>query len=511
MVATRRAFAGGRHARAGALLVACSLLACGETGGEPAGPPAPPAPRPDVVLLVSLDTLRADALGFLGSARFTSPVLDGFAAEGVVFEDASSTAPWTLPAHASMLTGLHPTRHGALTTRTALARDVPTLASLLGAAGWETAAVVSVVWLQRDTFGVTRDFRHYRSIEVPPHRRAPSKDVTDQVITWLTDLGDEGGGLFVFAHYFDVHGDYKAMPAYERLFVTPYDGPADGTSQQLMRANLSQKQIDMCRERFDPAICRFGAGPTPLTLDENMEKLRFDADDVRHLRELYDAGVRQLDAELGRLFSFLQESGLAERTLVIVTSDHGEEFMEHGNVAHYLTQYQEVLRVPLVVRGPGVPAGVRVDAPVSLVDLVPTVLAAVGQPAPDGLDGLDLAALWRGADDAPFRSRYLYGEASGGLTHRLIVEDVIPVRRSVRRGHWKLQHESIGDAVALYDLRADPLEQVDVAAEHPETAAALTAELEQRYGSAGEGPASDPVRLSPEEAEQLRALGYAPD
>lgn len=465
---------------------------------------------PEIVLLVSLDTLRADALGTYGYDRFTSPVLDAFAAGGVVFEDASSTAPWTLPAHASMFTGLHPKRHGALTTATALSPDVPTLASVLERAGWQTAAVVSTVWLERDAYGLTRDFTKYRELEVPADRRSPSTLVTDQVIDWVRERGHDR--LFVFAHYYDVHGDYASLPEFERLFVGPYDGPIDGTATQLRQANLSEKHLALCRRDFDPATCRFGAGADVLELDADTTRLLLDERDARHLKDLYDAGIRQLDTELARLFGFLADEGLEEETLVVVTSDHGEAFLEHGQVAHYSTEFQELLHVPLILRGPGVPAGARVGAPVSLVDIVPTVLALVDAPTPSDLDGLDLAPLWRGADSSRFEDRFLYGEASGGLTHRMIVEDVIPIRRSVRRGRFKLQYESIGETISLYDLDVDPLEQVDVAAEHPEVTAALRGALDRRH--AGPDTAApgggERVVLDPEEIERLRALGYAP-
>jgi arylsulfatase A-like enzyme len=461
------------------------------------------------VLLLSLDTVRADSLSHYGYERFTSPILDQMAAEGVVFEDASSTAPWTLPAHASMLTGLNPIRHGAVTTETALPETHPTLTSILGGAGWRTGTVVSTLWLQRDLYGLTRDFELYRELDVPAHRRSPSTSVTDQAIEWMEQAGNEP--LFLFLHYFDVHGDYASLPQYERLFVTPYEGPADGTGWQLMRANLSDRHLAICREDFDPRKCHFGPGNAGFALDETMSKFHFDEDDIRHNKELYDAGIRQLDTELGRLFGFLRETDRLASTLLIVTSDHGEEFMEHGQVAHYVTQYQEVLRVPLLVVGPGVPSNVRIDAPVSLVDLVPTVLSRVGLPVPEGIDGLDLSPLWRGENVSDFDERFLYGEASGGLTHRLIVENVIPIRWSVRRGRWKLQYESIGPTYQLYDLANDPLEQVDVAGEQPEILAELRAELEDRYADFTPGALRGPtVELDPDEVERLRALGYAP-
>jgi arylsulfatase A-like enzyme len=498
--------------RAALLLLLCTGVACSRgdaptpSGSDSATSAAVDAPRPRIIVLVSIDTLRADHLGVYGHERFTSPVLDGLAAQGALFLDASAPAPWTLPSHVSMLTGLHPGMHGVRTQRTRVPDDLPTLAAWLEEAGWQTAAVVNSTWLNRDTLGVTRDFTHYEAVQAISDKRSPTTWVTDRTIEWIRELADRP--LFVFAHYYDVHADYASMPDYERLFVTPYDGPADGTLWQLQIAKLEDEYVEMCHRDFNPEKCNFGSKDVPRWVDSSVERLRFDAADIRHLEELYDAGVRQMDAELGRFLRLLDDTGRAEETLLLVTSDHGEEFYDHGRVEHFLTQYQELLHVPLIVRGPGVPAGVRIETPVSLVDVAPTILAAAGIEAPPGLEGMDLAPLWRGEPDAPFVDRYLYGEAPGGLVWQDIAAGVAPVYRSVRKGRYKLVHEANHDTVALYDLASDPAEQHDVAVEHPEVVAELRAALEARtaaIGEAGSGPAAE---LDPEEAERLRALGY---
>jgi arylsulfatase A-like enzyme len=454
---------------------------------------------------VSIDTLRADHLGVYGHERFTSPVMDALASEGVVFLDASATAPWTLPSHASMLTGLTPRTHGAVTPKTALDEDTPTLAGLLGDAGWETAAVVNSTWLKREIFGVTRDFQEYEWVEDLEAKRTPTTWVTDQAIQWIRSRGDRP--LFVFAHYYDVHSDYASMPEYERLFVTPYDGPADGTAWQLLRANLEPSYIAHCRDHFDPKVCTVGQVGNTIVVDGDTEPTRFGPDDLRHLRELYDAGIRQMDTELGRLIAFLREASLLDETLLIVTSDHGEEFADHGRMDHYLTQYQEVLHVPLLVRGPGVPAGVRIDVPVSLVDIAPTVLAAAGVPAPPSLEGLDLAPLWREGPDPAHAERFIYGQASGGLGWKPVLEGAFPIFESVRRGRYKLVYEENSDHYALYDLETDPGEHTDLAASEADRVRALRAELERvRARGAARSPA---IELDPEEIDRLRALGYS--
>ena len=195
-----------------------------------------------------------------------------------------------------------------------------------------------------------------------------------------------------------------------------------------------------------------------------------------------------------------------DEALLIVTSDHGEEFMEHGRVSHFYTTYQEVLHVPLIVRGPGVPQGLRVEAPVSIVDIVPTILALVGARPPETVDGFDLSPLWQDGDAGPLLDRDLFGEGTGGTIFGGAARG-IPEYTSVRRGRYKLVHEAASDRSALYDLGSDPGEQADVSAEEPGIAALLAAKLRARHE--GQEPGSG-VEIAPEDLERLRALGYAP-
>ncbi|HIF96397.1 MAG TPA: hypothetical protein EYQ54_05110 [Myxococcales bacterium] len=467
---------------------------------------------PRTIVLISVDTLRADHLGLYGHPRFTSPILDAFGAEGVVFEDVSATTAWTLPSHASMLTGLFPLRHGVMTAKTGLSDEVRTLAGWFSREGWDTAAVVNVLWLKRERYGLTREFAKYLSVEDPDYgRRGPSTWATDQAMEWIGEQGERP--LFLFIHYYDVHADYASLPEYERLLVGPYEGPADGTAWQIERANFADAHVEYCLRKFDPEQCEFGSAEKARRIDSEMERIDFDASDVRHLEELYDAGIRQLDNEIGRLLAFLDARNRAKDSLVVITSDHGEEFMEHGHLAHFLTTYQQSLRVPLLMRGPGVPAGLRLDTPVSLVDLLPTLLGLAGLPPPTDIDGLDVSALWGESETGAFSGRYLYGEASGGVQQATGLPGIYPIFRSVRKGRFKLIQQSLGGAVeyALFDLEQDPAEQSDVASLHAEVVAELRGELVRRHAAGADaGPKGSEVELDESEVEQLRALGYAP-
>jgi len=271
-----------------------------------------------------------------------------------------------------------------------------------------------------------------------------------------------GRKLFLFVHYYDVHSDYRSRPEYERQFVRPYAGRADGTTDQL-------------------TAYREG-------------KVALDAGDAPHLVDLYDAGIRQMDAELSRLFVAL---ATGDPTLLVVTSDHGEEFLERGGVLHGRTQFQEVVRVPLILRGPGLPAGRRLATPASLIDVMPTLLAAAGAPPPASLDGVDLSPCWRTGE--PPRDRHLFGEAD----HNNEEPDIT---RAVRHGPHKLHFNRLTRDVALFDLAADPGERADVAAQRLEVVAGLRAHLDRFLQVRPE--ATTPVQLTPEERERLRSLGY---
>lgn len=420
-------------------------------------------PRPEIVVLVSIDTLRADHLSSYGYARKTSPLLDRLAAEGTLFEDAMTPAPWTLPAHASLLTGLYPSRHGLKAHDRYLPAKIQTLAQVLAQRGFVTAAVVNSHNLS-PRFGLERGFREFLYLEEAANRRDPTRRIMDQAIDWLRRFGS--GRLFLFVHSYDVHSDYTSQESYEREWLAPYRGPADGTTQQLMA---------------------FRDG-----------KLKLGPQDARHLVDLYDAGIRQMDDELLRLVEFLRAGALLDRTLLLITSDHGEEFLERGGVLHGRTQFQEVVRVPLILRGPGILAGRRIAAPVSLLDVMPTLLSQLGLPVPEGLDGEDVSKLLQG-EAGRLSQRLLFGEAD----HNNAQPDIT---RAVRRGSLKLIYDRLTEKHRLFDLSADPGEVKDIAGANGELARGLLEPLRRFLAIRGEP--GTPLKLTPQEIERLRSLGY---
>ncbi|HSD29493.1 MAG TPA: sulfatase-like hydrolase/transferase [Vicinamibacteria bacterium] len=329
-----------RAPRLAAVLLLCTVAACrADTRGS--APAAENPTGPPSIVLVSIDTLRADHVDAYGARTGATPNLDALAAEGVLFENALTPVPVTLPAHVSMLTGLLPHRHGVRDNGLyRLPADLPTLAALLAGAGYDTAAVVAAAVLDRQ-YGLDRGFQRYDDqvggaggLAIPER---PAAAVTDAALAIAAGLRPP---FFLFVHYYDPHAAYDPPPPWaERFADRPYDGE-----------------------------------------------------------------VAYADAEVGRLRRELVARGLGKNnTIFALTSDHGEGLGEHGEATHGPFLYQTTLHVPLVVTAPGRwPAGRRVKGLVSIVDLVPTLLTLAGRPVRPALDGRDIGPSTRG-EAAPER------------------------------------------------------------------------------------------------------------
>lgn len=474
-----------RSVRLGCVL---ALLAC--------SPSAPIDEGPRHVVLVSLDALGARHVGAYGYARETTPRLDALAREGVLFEKAYTQQVWTLTSHITMLSGLHPQAHGA-SQETPAREGIPHLARILSAAGFETAAFVGAGGYLEPRFGLGRGFGRYEILPQPAHiaqaRRAE----------WLAEQAaraeeDPGHRFFLFTHYYDVHSDVGTR--------YPYASPPE------------------YRERFWPEGLDWPRRGDTRLLDR-LQKEGASEDDRRAIAALYDAGVRYCDEHcLGSLLDQLASLGLAEDTLLIVTSDHGEEIYEHGMCSHQ-QPYEETSRVPLVVRGPGVARGRRSAMTAQHVDLLPTVLSLLGLPVPEAAQGIDLGP-WLAAESEPAppapRDAFVDG-ILGGLPHvywrypsAIVSEDatgrfalVAPVDHP-RRGDG---HDfALAGPGELYDLRADPEQQHDLRAAQPQRAARLAEKLLDWYrrneAIARPDRAGPRPMLDEAERARLRALGY---
>jgi arylsulfatase len=440
-----------------------SLAACGR--------PSPPR----LLLVVSVDTLRADELGAYGSSRGLSPELDALARESLVFEAAYAPVPLTLPALAALFTGRYPESLGMRNNESAVPDSVATLATSLAAAGWRTGAVVGNFVL-RQSAGLARGFELYRD-DFPQReavRRWPERvagSTTEAALELLDGcLEVPGSRCFLWAHYQDPHG--------------PYDPPGDRRERQLERERAGG--VAFARE-LPRGADHSGFGAIP---DYQFMHGRFDA-------AWYLAGYRgeiaYVDEEVGKLLAALRARSLAERALVVFAADHGESLGEEDVwFAHGSKLGDAQVRVPLLLRGPGIEPGRRAD-PVSLVDVYPTLLALLGAEAPNGLPGRDLLA--PGAEQAASRA-YLSTLAATSPPSWALVADGYKLIASERAGVLDARLHRLGD------------EQRDLAAAAPQIAAGLRRELLARRRALGAGVSETPQALSAEERETLGALGY---
>lgn len=443
--------------------LALLLAACGGGGGA--------GDEPRHAILISIDTLRPDYLGCYDPARKTSPVLDALAADGVRFEHVTSASPWTLPSHASMLTGLYPNHHGVRTHETRLPDSVVTLAEEFKQKGYETFAVVNTHNVGGEQFALSQGFDHFRYIDETLEDQATMQLKTlncgDSIVLTAKEMlrqRDESKPFFLFLHFYDVHTDFTPKDEFRAKFVEPYAGRLTGRTTQLV--------------------------------DVRKKEERLSEADVRWLKQMYEAEIRQLDELLGRFFGWLDEEGVGDETLFVVTSDHGEEFQEHGSVLHGRTYYEEVIRIPLLMKGPGLPAGTVVATPAHTIDVVPTILAHMGIPSSQARDGLDLSPTWKGGT---LPERTLFSEADHNI--RIDGVDVHDILKMVRKGDTKLVHDTHRKKNELYDLGRDPLEQRDLSAADAARLAELEAELARFVAGA---KASEAV--APPTAEELRIL-----
>jgi arylsulfatase A-like enzyme len=428
-----------------------------------------PAPGPNV-LLVLVDTLRADKLGCYGNERGLTPHIDQLAREGALFDHASSHAPWTLPSTASLLTSLYPRQHGAgghLPRFTHLGRGVATLPGVFKRAGYATASIVNVAFLGQD-FGLSRGFDHVdaKSFESNLRVRRAEK-TTDAALAWL-DQAEGERPFFLLVHYFDPHAVYDPPQPFRRRFAAPAD-----------------------RENEDFV---FGTREHMMALRAGQLSLRPDV--VARAEALYDGEVAYTDSHVGRLLAGLASRELDASTVVVLTSDHGEEFLEHGGFEHGHTLYGELTDVPLIVRAAGV-AAARVPQSVGHVDVAPTVLELAGLAAPGEWVGRSLLPLISDARQ-PERNILAHGNFWG------------PPLTSWREEGEKLilRADTAGGAPELFEWRADSGEERDLAPTRPDRVVELRAHLGAFERGLAAGRTGDDVELTEARRRELEALGY---
>ena len=439
---------------------------------------------PPNVLLLVVDTLRADHLSLYGYERTTTRHLDAFARGGLIFDNARASSSWTKPAMATLLTGLSASQHGVEARESRLPESVVTLAEAFGAAGYRTALFSDNPYIARP-FGFAQGYQQVldysnRESNAPSQQEYTGADGarfrTDEASDWVQGLGArflnrqlsawleqlaDGAPWFAHVHYMETHWPYDPPVAFRNRFrEQPVDWP--------LRGDLAG---------LEPGLARSLPGTS------------LDASARQELIDVYDGSIAFWDHLFGRLILELEQAGRLDDTIVVVVSDHGEAFYEHETWAHQNSLYDELVRVPLVLRGPGISPG-RVNRHVSVAALPSTLL---------GLAGLDSEAL--------ARAESLFDEAAPAWTARLDEEGRV-FHATIDGDEKWLFSERAGQRIdEAYDLHDDPGEQRDQAT--ATRAEGIRARLLARSrAERAEGLAPETVEISGRLDEALRAIGY---
>lgn len=408
--------------------------------------------RPNVIL-ISIDTLRADHLGCYGYHRNTTPNIDSFAKDGVLFFNAIVQAPWTLPSHMSLLTGLYPSSHGVMSTNKKLGDEHLTIAEILQNAGYETAAFTDGAYLSRQ-FG-------YQGFDRFDDTGYGIEAIYIKASNWLRK--DHSRPFFLFLHTYQVHAPYDPPPDYDIYSDKGYKGIV----------NVSGNSNDYYK----------GIKPK-MTLD-----------DYRYVIDKYDGDIYYTDHFLGKLFKELRDLGLYDRSIIVLTADHGENFLDHPNYnIDHKELYDEVVKVPLIIKAPTFPRGRTLSAQVESIDIMPTVLELLRIPLIRSIDGESLVGL---VEKGSYDRTFAFSEKSSRY-------------KAIRSNDWKLIRRSQTE-LELYNLKSDPGERSNLLSENPGVARSLYEELDTWIGIQNEKSklyTASEIQLDSELTKKLKALGY---
>ena len=443
-----------------------------------------PNRRPHV-LLVSLDTLRADHLGAWGYDRPTSPFLDALAKNGVRFRRVYSQSPKTAPSHMSLFTGTYPSAHGthfAYETDPPavypVAEDLELLPEIMHRAGYRTAAWTGGGQVS-SAAGFDRGFDHFSENlgEIDSWKM-------NEVRAWLRRNSDEP--CFLFIHTYQIHDPYLPPSPYHQIFASDYEGWIIGDKELLQTISRGSS--------FENLHRAFWRAP-----DLKPDPASVGPDDLRQLVALYDGGIRYTDDVLHGFFEDLRQDGLLDDTLVVIFSDHGEEFLEHNGLLHEKL-YRETLHVPLILFWPaGLPDEVVIDSQAPLIDLGPTLLDLISVETPAQMDGTSLLPFLQDPNE---------------VDHRIAFSEAPWVHddhhRSLRDGSRTLYDHGSGE-IELFSAIEDPFENEDLSPTHPDIAVEMHRRLLEFITTHGlHQPVSQEKghELSSDQIEALRALGY---
>ena len=426
---------------------------------------------PNGIILISLDTLRADHLGCYGYQRDTSPSIDAFAKKNIVFENAVVQSPWTLPSHVSIMTSLYPISHGVYRDSPMLAEGNVTLAELLQEAGYQTAAFTDGGWMGKE-FGLQQGF------DLFDDQGGGFTKIIPKVKGWLKKNGSKP--FFLFIHSYDIHSPYNPPLPYNSFFHKfSYTGHLVPSNNNLLLANRNKLVIS-------------------------------DAD-LQHFIALYDGGIRYTDEKINDFLSYLRDSNLKDQSLIIITSDHGEEFKEHEKFLHGQLYFKPNLHVPLIMHIPDYPKkAIRIKELVRSIDLLPTILDSASLPSNPNAQGRSLFPLIKRQQS--FFNRFLWH-----LKH-LFEPDSNTSLAEVKYSnvhYWSLitndGYQGISaldsDSIQLYNLTVDPLANNDISELHDDISEKLLNQLKMFYETK---PNNTPLLIDLDEQirAQLKELGY---
>jgi arylsulfatase A-like enzyme len=452
------------HERSAALVaIVVTLMACGSPDRSD---------QPPNIVLVTFDTLRADHLGCYGYDRDTSPHIDTFSQTATRYTRAMASSPWTIPTHASLFTGRDPFEHGARSVEIEVPVDnvspldegAVTLAEALAEEGYRTAAFVANAGFLGRRWQMDQGFGLYHA------ERMFSSKLNRRVFEWL-DTADERP-FFLFVNYIDTHRPYNAAhrPGFSRALPT-----AD-----------SEELVERLRD---------------MVMGEDAE---VPPELVAQVIEQYDTAIANVDEQFGALVDRLERLGLADNTLVVATSDHGEYFGEHLLVEHSKDLYQPVISIPLLIRSPGQRTGEVVNRVTSSVDVPGLIFAEF----PDEIAARQARRFTNLPGNHPVISEIYYTRPND-LFHPVWGHRFDRIRRALYEWPHKYIHSSDGDH-ELFDLVEDPAESRNLIREQPERSARLARRLQALLASRSHASAAPaPEELSTEEIEELRALGYS--
>jgi len=438
------------------------------------------------IVLISIDALRADHLSCYGYERRTSPNIDNIAENGITFKNAIAPSSWTVPSIASLFTSVYPINHGVIygqllyledfsniykgdktniRIRQVFSDKLTTLTEILKKHGYNTFGVTSNILLDEKT-GFARGFDYFKCFDFSP---APS--VNETIYSWEDEI-KKSDKFFLWVHYFDPHDPYYARTPW----VTRYTSMA--LTQKLNLSKIPMNEIPYSISSF-----------------------KKDHQALSNLIALYDSEINFVDSYLGEL---IKRFALDKNTLIIITADHGEEFLEHDKLLHGNNLYQETIQIPLIVKLPRSNKKVLAENHINLVDIMPTILDMLNINPPEQTLG---KSFWKKKELLFWLKKTLLRKDS--LDYNFSELDIRSVLKTIITPEWKYIYNYQDEAEELYNIKSDPLELNNLANKEPKQRNKLREQLFKWVSNSKKYHTErKPFQLSPEEEEKLKSLGY---